>query len=85
MAATSKLDNAVYIPGPQVCRRYQRTDMTIHRWLNDAEMGFPRPYYFGRYRYWKIEELEAWERAQAAKQSGRYAHRPTEADNSEAA
>ena len=85
MAATSKLDSAVYIPGPQVCRRYQRTDMTIHRWLNDPEMNFPRPFYFGRYRYWKIEELEAWEREQAAKQSGRYAHRPTEDDNSEAA
>ena len=85
MAATSKLDNAVYIPGPQVLARYQRTDMTIWRWLNDPKMNFPRPFYFGRYRYWKIEELEAWEREQAAKQSGRYAHRPTEAEEPEAA
>ena len=79
MAVTPETDSGVYLPGPQVCRRYQRSDMTIHRWLNDPKMAFPRPYYFGRYRYWKIDELEAWERAQAARQSGRYAQRPTEA------
>ena len=83
MAATPKLDNAVFIPGPQVGQRYQRTDMTIHRWLRDPEMNFPRPYYFGRYRYWKIEELEAWECKQAVKRNGRYcradAERPDEA------
>ncbi len=64
MAATPKPHGAVYLPGPQVATRYGRSDMTIHRWLNDTDMGFPRPYYFGRFRYWLLAELEAWERAQ---------------------
>jgi hypothetical protein len=64
----------VYLPGPKVRERYGRTDMTIHRWLNDPEMGFPRPHYFGRFRYWRIDELEAWERAQAVKAGGKYSH-----------
>ncbi len=57
-------DAATYIPGPKVRARYNVTDMTIHRWLNDRDMGFPRPFYFGRFRYWRLAELEAWERSQ---------------------
>lgn len=37
------------------------TQMTLHRWLRDPRMNFPRPTMFGRYRYWRIEEIEAWE------------------------
>jgi len=72
MSATPKPDRAVFLPGPQVCARYQRSDMTIHRWLNDPELNFPRPTYFGRYRYWRIDELERWEVEQARKPNGRY-------------
>jgi predicted DNA-binding transcriptional regulator AlpA len=63
---TAKFDQdaAAYIPGPKVRARYGVTDMTIHRWLHDDDMGFPRPYYFGRFRYWLLAELETWERAQ---------------------
>ena len=63
---TTKLDQGAttYIPGPKVRARYGVTDMTIHRWLHDEHMDFPRPYYFGRFRYWLLTELEAWERAQ---------------------
>jgi predicted DNA-binding transcriptional regulator AlpA len=46
--------------------------MTIHRWLNDPELNFPRPVYIGRYRYWRVEQLEAWEEEQARKPNGRY-------------
>jgi hypothetical protein len=46
--------------------------MTIHRWLNDPELNFPRPTYFGRYRYWRIDELEHWEAEQARNPNGRY-------------
>ena len=63
---TTKLDQGAttYIPGPKVRARYGVTDMTIHRWLHDEHMDFPLPYYFGRFRYWLLTELEAWERAQ---------------------
>ena len=60
---------AAYLPGPKVRARYDVTDMTIYRWLNDEDMGFPRPYYFGRFRYWLLGELEAWERKQPRRQT----------------
>ena len=68
---TTKLDqeSAAYIPGPKVRARYNVTDMTIHRWLHDDDMDFPRPYYFGRFRYWLLTELKAWERAQPRRRS----------------
>jgi len=72
MATTAKPDQCLYLPGAQVGARYGRSDMTIHRWLNDPELNFPRPVYIGRYRYWRIVALEAWEEEQARKPNGRY-------------
>jgi predicted DNA-binding transcriptional regulator AlpA len=46
--------------------------MTIHRWLNDPDLNFPRPVYIGRYRYWVLEELLEWEGDQARRPDGRY-------------
>ncbi|MFC7396533.1 helix-turn-helix transcriptional regulator [Chelatococcus sp. GCM10030263] len=34
----------------------------VRRLKNDPT--FPRPAYFGRQRFWKLAEIEAWERAQ---------------------
>jgi hypothetical protein len=51
-----------YAPARDVRQRYRVSDMTIFRWLADDKMSFPRPYYFGRFRYWKISELEGFER-----------------------
>jgi predicted DNA-binding transcriptional regulator AlpA len=42
--------------------RYGVTDMTLYRWLRDERMGFPKPIYFGRFRYFRIPDLENWER-----------------------
>jgi len=78
MNATPKPDSAMYLPGPQVEHRYNRTGMTIHRWLSDPAMDFPRPFYFGRYRYWKISDLEDWEARQAAKPAGRFCRAESE-------
>jgi predicted DNA-binding transcriptional regulator AlpA len=46
--------------------RYGVSDMSIWRWLNDQNLNFPRPIYIRRRRFWKLAELEAWERARAA-------------------
>lgn len=59
-----------YLPARNVWERYGVTSMTLWRWLNDPAMGFPQPVYFGRYRYWRAADLEAWERA---KQRGKEA------------
>lgn len=36
------------------------SDMTLWRWLNAEEMGFPRPIYINRKRYWREAEVLAW-------------------------
>ena len=54
-----------FITARQTCQRYGgMTDMTLWRWINDPAMGFPRPYYFGRIRFWKMAELLDWEKIQ---------------------
>ena len=44
--------------------------MTLHRWLNNPDLDFPRPIYIGRRRYWReadiIAFLEARETQSAA-------------------
>ena len=54
-------DKAEYLPARAVWTRYGVTSMTLHRWINDPELGFPPPIFFGRFRYWKLSELAAWE------------------------
>ena len=56
-----------YLTAPKVQARYGVSDMSIYRWCKNPAMQFPQPIYFGRMRFWRIDELEAWERAQAAK------------------
>ncbi len=51
-----------YLTASLVRKRYGGiSDMTLYRWLNDEEMNFPRPYYFGRYRYFRLSELLQYE------------------------
>jgi predicted DNA-binding transcriptional regulator AlpA len=52
----------VFVPADKVKRRYGGiSDMTLWRWGQDSELGFPAPRYLGRLRYWKLAELQAWE------------------------
>ena len=60
-------DEDVYLPAASVRARYSVSFMSIHRWLRDPELNFPKPIYIGRYRYWRLTDLIAWERARAAK------------------
>ena len=55
-------DSDVYLPASKVKERYGRSDMSLHRWLRDESMNFPKPIYFNRYRFWRLADLLAWER-----------------------
>jgi len=60
---------AIYLTAPQVCQRYgNRSHMWLQRMLQ-RDPSFPRPNYFGRWRFFKIAELVDWERAAAAKRA----------------
>ena len=54
-----------FLPARRVWERYGVSEMSIHRWLRDPRMNFPQPFYFGRFRYWRLGDLEAWERQRA--------------------
>ena len=41
------------------------SDMSLWRWLNNPEMGFPQPRVIARRRYWKEAEILAWIEAQS--------------------
>lgn len=53
-----------FLPARHVLDRYRISQMTLWRWVADDSMGFPKPVYLGRYRYWRIADIEAWEAAQ---------------------
>lgn len=68
LRAHSEADD-VFLPARKVWERYGVTDMTLHRWIRDERMGFPAPVYIGRFRYWKLSSLTAFERARTVKHS----------------
>jgi predicted DNA-binding transcriptional regulator AlpA len=49
------------IPARGVWQRYGVTSMTLYRWIAEADLAFPLPVYIGRFRYWRLSELLAWE------------------------
>lgn len=42
------------------------SDMSLWRWLQDEDLGFPQPLYISRRRYWKASEIEEFIAHQAA-------------------
>ena len=58
---------AVYISAPQVLSRYGgRSFMWLARKLK-TDPDFPRPTKFGRLRFFRVHELEEWERAKVVR------------------
>ncbi len=56
-----------FLPARRVWERYAVCSMTLNRWVQSETLNFPQPTYFGRLRFWRLADLEAWERQQAAK------------------
>lgn len=56
--------NRTFLTGPQVQARYQKSHVTIWRWVKDANLAFPQPIQINRLNYWRLTDLEAWEAAQ---------------------
>lgn len=36
------------------------SDMSLWRWLNDPALGFPRPVYIQKRRFWREAEILDW-------------------------
>jgi predicted DNA-binding transcriptional regulator AlpA len=50
------------VPGPKVKARYGVSEQSIWRWTNDPELEFPQPVKINRRNYWRLADLERWER-----------------------
>jgi predicted DNA-binding transcriptional regulator AlpA len=57
----NRIAESGYLPARAVWERYGITTMTLYRWIASVDLNFPRPVYLGRFRYWKIADLLAWE------------------------
>jgi predicted DNA-binding transcriptional regulator AlpA len=57
----SDLSDEHLLPAKAVCKRYSISSMTLWRWLHHADLGFPQPLNIKSWRYWKIQDLRAWE------------------------
>lgn len=54
-----------YLTGPQVLKRYGISEMTLYRWQKDELLAFPKPMIIRRRKFFREEELTAWERRRA--------------------
>jgi predicted DNA-binding transcriptional regulator AlpA len=50
-------DSQRYLPAKQVCERFNISLMTLWRWVSNSAMGFPRPIYINRRRYFVESEI----------------------------
>lgn len=53
------------LPTKHVTKRYNICSRTLDRWLERAEMAFPKPLLINGRRYFDETELVAWERERA--------------------
>lgn len=53
-----------FLTGPQVQARYNRSHVTLWRWVRDTGLNFPKPIQINRLNYWRLADLEAWETVQ---------------------
>ena len=53
------------IPARDVWERYCITSRTLSRWLDRYELDFPRPLIVNGRRYFRLTEIEMWERIRA--------------------
>jgi hypothetical protein len=49
------------LPARKVLERYDIVDRTLDRWLADPKLGFPRPAYINKRRYFDEGELDAFD------------------------
>jgi hypothetical protein len=65
--AADEARSQIFVTSFQLRSRYGGVShMGIERRLGD-DAGFPKPTKFGRLRFWRLADIEAWERSRAGK------------------
>ncbi|MEJ5087146.1 helix-turn-helix transcriptional regulator [Brucella pseudogrignonensis] len=55
-----------YLTARQVKDRYNISEMTLWRWSRDESLGFPKPLDIRKRKFYREDEIIAWERRKAA-------------------
>lgn len=55
-------EKEIFLGTARVLERYGISDSTIRRWVKDDGLSFPRPLVRRNRWYFRLSELEAWER-----------------------
>lgn len=53
------------LPARQTMQRYGIADRTLDRWLADPALSFPKPVVVNKRRYFRVADLQSWERDRA--------------------
>jgi predicted DNA-binding transcriptional regulator AlpA len=59
-------DAVKWMTGPQIRQRYNISAMGLHRWLNDKRLQFPRPVKIRERLFWRLGDIEAFEKQMIA-------------------
>src|SRR5713226_5965083 len=80
MSITSQVEipQTLFLKARQVRARYGDVS---HMWLvrRQKDVGFPSPLFFGGIRFWKLSDLERWEKDQTTAPKVRAINLPTSA------
>jgi hypothetical protein len=58
------------LPSKAVWERYGVCDRTLSRWLADERLNFPPPIIVRKRRYWRMSDLEGFEKMSALAAGG---------------
>jgi hypothetical protein len=59
-------DADTYLPSIKVQQRYGVCSRTLDRWADNPKLSFPGYAWINRRRYWRLADLQNWERARAS-------------------
>lgn len=60
----------VWAPAPRVAERFGITDRTLRRWEEDPSLRFPRSMIINGRKFFRLDEIEAFERRQVRVEAG---------------
>lgn len=79
--APNNLEDQTLIPAARVKELLGGiSDMTLWRWLNEADIAFPAPVRINGRRYWRTDELRSWLERRRDPASANDACLPSDAD-----
>ncbi|MEY9100508.1 putative DNA-binding transcriptional regulator AlpA [Sinorhizobium fredii] len=57
--------SGAYLTSNQVLARYSIAPITFYRWQKNTALGFPKPMVINRRKFFRVDDLTAWERERA--------------------